>query len=173
VSALRLRDAGPADADAILTLTLAAYAQYADGLGPLWPLYRDNITQTLARVGAAEQVVAEREGVVVGAVLLYPHGAPLPTREEAGALARWPEVRLLAVPPAQRGQGIGDALMRECMRRARSAGAEGLTLHTTDMMQAAMRLYQRLGFTRAPALDFSPGPGITVKGFRLPLGAAA
>jgi hypothetical protein len=36
-------------------------------------------------------------------------------------------------------------------------------------MQVAMRLYERMGFARAPDLDFSPAPGITVKGYRLPL----
>ena len=173
MSGLRLRDARPGDQEPVLALTLSSYAEYADALGPMWPLYRDNIIQTLARVAPAEQVVAERDGAVVGAVLLYPRGGPLPTQADAGALARWPEVRLLAVPPVHRGQGIAEALMRECVRRARGAGATGLTLHTTDLMRTAMRLYERLGFVREPALDFSPAPGITVKGFRLALEAAA
>jgi GNAT superfamily N-acetyltransferase len=173
VSGLRLRDGGPGDGEAVLALTLSAYAEYAGALGPMWPLYRDNIVQTLRRVAPAEQVVAERDGTLVGAVLLYPHGAPLPTQPEAGALAGWPEVRLLAVPPAHRGQGIAEALMQECVRRARAAGAPGLTLHTTDLMRAAMRLYERMGFVREPTLDFSPAPGISVKGFRMALEAAA
>src|SRR5262249_56991066 len=80
-----------------------------------------------------------------------------------------PVVRLLAVAPSARGGGIGALLMQECARRARAAGAEALTLHTTDMMQAAMRLYARLGFERAPALDFEPAPGVVAKGFRLDL----
>ena len=44
--------------------------------------------------------------------------------------------------------------MGECVRRARESGAKALTLHTTDMMQAAMRLYERLGFQRMRELDF-------------------
>jgi hypothetical protein len=59
------------------------------------------------------------------------------------------------------------------VRRARVAGAPGLTLHTTDLMRAAMRLYERMGFVREPTLDFSPAPGISVKGFRMALEAAA
>jgi hypothetical protein len=39
-------------------------------------------------------------------------------------------------------------------------------------MQAALRLYERLGFVRAPELDFRPAPGVTVKGYRVDLGAA-
>lgn len=165
-----MRDARSGDGEAILVLTLAAYEQYAETLGPLWPMYRANIVETLTHVAPAEQIVAERGGVIVGAVLLYPAGAPMPGTD---ARARWPEVRLLAVPPAERGRGIAEGLMQECVRRARAAGAIALTLHTTDMMRAAVRLYERLGFTRDPALDFHPVPTVLVKGFRLDLGAVA
>jgi hypothetical protein len=34
-------------------------------------------------------------------------------------------------------------------------------------MQAAMRLYEGMGFQRAPELDFQPAPGVTIKGYRL------
>jgi len=168
--ALTIRDARPVEGEVILALTLAAYEQYAAALGSLWPLYRANIVDTLTRVAPAEQIVADRGGVLVGAVLLYPAGAPMPGTDRP---ASGPEVRLLAVPPRARGQGIAEALMRECVRRAHGAGATALLLHTTDMMQTAMRLYERLGFSRDPALDFHPAPAVLVKGFRLELGAAA
>ena len=60
----------------------------------------------------------------------------------------WPELRLLAVPPDQRGQGIGAALVRECIEGARRSGVKILALHTTDMMRTAMRMYERLDFAR-------------------------
>jgi hypothetical protein len=47
-----------------------------------------------------------------------------------------------------------------------------LTLHTTDMMRVAMGLYERMGFTRAVELDFTPAPGAVVKGYRLALTSA-
>jgi ribosomal protein S18 acetylase RimI-like enzyme len=59
--------------------------------------------------------------------------------------------------------------MQECVRRARRSGAAALTLHTTDIMQAAVRLYERMGFRRAPDLDFHPAPSMTIKGYRLAL----
>jgi GNAT superfamily N-acetyltransferase len=164
-----LRDATRGDRAAIETLTLAAYEQYAVVVSAsFWTAYRDNIRQTLADVGPAEQIVAEDGGALVGAVLLYPAGALLATGGTPISLA-FPEVRLLAVAPAARGRGVGRRLMEECIRRARAAGAPALTLHTTEMMQVAMRLYERMGFARAPELDFSPAPRITVKGYRLPL----
>jgi ribosomal protein S18 acetylase RimI-like enzyme len=57
--------------------------------------------------------------------------------------------------------------MQECVTRAHASGTASLTLHTTDIMQAAMRLYERMGFVRAPELDFEPAPGVVVKGYRL------
>ena len=165
-----LRDARPADRAAIEAVTLAAYAQYAPQVPAIWEGYRHNIVTTLADVGKAEQIVAEAAGAVVGAVLLYPPGAGMyGVTPGAPAHSPSPEVRLLAVAPAARGQGVGAALMRECVARARRAGAPALTLHTTDMMTSAMRMYEAMGFVRAPELDFHPAPTFQVKGYRLPL----
>jgi len=168
---IAIRDARAADRAAIEAVTLAAYEQYAVTLGaPRWGMYRQNIVTTLASVKPATQIVAEKEGALVGSVLLYPAGGAMgePGGGKAMTLS-WPEVRLLAVAPAARGSGAGRRLMEECIRRARAAGATALTLHTTDMMRVAMQLYERMGFERAPDLDFSPAPGITVKGYKLAL----
>ena len=79
----------------------------------------------------------------------------------------------MAVLPSARGQGVGTALMAECVRRARHAGAAALGLHTMDVMRAAVRMYERMGFARMPNLDFSPAQGVLVKGYRLDLRDAA
>ena len=165
-----IRDARPSDRGAILAVTLAAYEQYAAALPPpLWALYRQNIEATLADVRPAAQIVAEEAGALVGTVLLYPAGAVMDTPGGTSITLASPEVRLLAVPPAARGKGLARRLVDECIQRARAAGAPALTLHTADMMAVAMRLYERMGFVRAPDLDFSPAPGYTAKGYRLPL----
>jgi GNAT superfamily N-acetyltransferase len=166
---LLLRDAHPGDRDAIRDLTLAAYQEYATPMRAFWEGYRQNILATLADTGPAQQIVAEQEGALVGTVLLYPPRRVRLARDEAPLDVPCPEVRLLAVAPAARGRGIGSALMRECVRRARQSGHVALSLHTTELMLAAMRMYARLGFARAPELDFHPAPGVTVQGYRLEL----
>jgi len=113
--------------------------------------------------------VAEKDGHIVGSVLLYPAGTVMGRAGGGSATLALPEVRLLAVAPSVRGQGIGALLMDECVRRARESGARALTLHTTDMMQAAVRLYSRMGFQRAPELDLQVAPEVVVKGYRLDL----
>jgi len=167
---LAIRDARPGEQAAIETVTLAAYEQYAETLtAAQWGMYRRNIVSTLADVRPAAQLVAEAAGRVVGAVLLYPAGAVMANPGGTAFTLRWPEVRLLAVTPAARGGGVGRGLMEECVRRARSAGADAITLHTTDMMRVAMRLYERMGFEPVPALDLQPAPGVLAKGYRLTL----
>jgi GNAT superfamily N-acetyltransferase len=165
---LKIRNARSEDRDAARKITLSAFQQYAAVMPPpRWEGYRENILATLTGVALAQQIVAEKEGIIVGSVLLYPPGTAFSTSEE-GPLA-CPEVRLLAVAPEARGQGIGTALMQDCILRARSFGAICLNLHTTDMMQVAKRMYERMGFVRVPELDFHPDPSVTVKAYRLDL----
>ena len=166
---LRIRVAQPTDRGAIETVTLAAYQQYAAMMPAHWDAYRQNILSTLAAVEPVAQLVAEEKNGIVGAVILYAAGTVLAIPGGGSITLTLPEVRLLAVAPEARGRGVGEALMHECIRRARQSGVTALTLHTTDMMRPAMRLYERLGFQRAPELDFHPVPDITIKGYRLEL----
>jgi len=165
---LLIRDARPDERDAAQRVTLAAYEEYGATMPePLWTGYRQHLLATLGTEAPVERIVAEREGVIVGSVLLFP-----PSTKAYGAAAvsvDCPEVRLLAVSPRARGQGVGAALMEECARRARRAEAPALGLHTTDMMRAAVRMYERLGYVRAPESDFLPAKGLLVKGYRLAL----
>ncbi len=166
---LHIRDAIDADRDAILSVTLAAFEQYAAIMGENWKYYRENIVETLADAKPAEQIVAETEEGIAGAVLLYPAETERDGVEETSDAPDGPQIRLLAVAPTARGRGIGAALARECVRRARQSGAAALSLHTTDMMSVAMRMYERMGFVRVPAFDYHPGGDVVVKAYRLDL----
>ena len=162
---LHIRDARTADYDAIRDVTLAAYQEYAAIMQVHWENYRQSILATLASVHPAEQIVAEQSGTLVGTVLLFPTGTALTAPDGASVTLTWPEIRLLAVAPAARGHGIGAALVRECLHRARQSGAAAVTLHTTEMMRVAMQMYERMGFVHTPELDFHPVPEITIKGY--------
>jgi GNAT superfamily N-acetyltransferase len=166
-----VRDARDDERAAVRALTLRAYAEYADVMAPAaWAGLERAVRAALADSGAAERIVAERAGAIVGSVLLYP-----PAADAYGGLvaeASWPEVRLLAVAPEARGLGVGAALVRECVRRARRMGARELGLHTSASMRVARAMYARLGFVRAPEHDFRPEGAELVEGYRLPLDGA-
>lgn len=147
---LHIRDVRDTDRAAIRAVTLSAYEEYAAAVSPQFMKdYRQGMLATLDEEGPVERIVAEQDGTIVGSALLFPAGAAIHT--PAGLIRLdWPEVRLLAVAPSARGQGIGLALMQACVQRARRSGAVVLTLHTTDIMQTAMRLYERMGFVALP-----------------------
>ena len=69
------------------------------------------------------------------------------------------------------GAGVGEALTRWCIDRATADGRSAVVLHTTDYMQAAQRLYRRVGFDRFPEIDHKIEGKfpVDVFGFRIPL----
>jgi ribosomal protein S18 acetylase RimI-like enzyme len=80
-------------------------------------------------------------------------------------------IRMLGVAPDARGQGVGEALVRECIDRARQSGRRRIRLDTRTTMTGAQRLYERLGFRRDPAHDWSPAAGVLLLGYVLELDA--
>jgi predicted N-acetyltransferase YhbS len=164
---LTIRDARPDEREAIRALTMQAYEQYATMMEPdAWAGLAAAIQAGL-NAEDSERIVAERGGRLLGSVILFPPAANAYPGETGPA--GWPELRLLAVAPQARGAGVGQALVEECIRRARGMGAAELGLHSSRSMSAAMRMYRRMGFVRAPDQDFQPEGAELVEGYRLPL----
>jgi DNA-binding MarR family transcriptional regulator/GNAT superfamily N-acetyltransferase len=80
--------------------------------------------------------IAEIDGQSVGHIFLVKHS------EEADTA----KLRLLFVEPGARGVGLGDALVRECIRFARTAGYKKVVLWTQSILVGAHRIYERAGF---------------------------
>lgn len=166
-----IRDARPAEHQAVARLMVAAYEQYAPLMSaPAWRMFSADIAAVESRAARAALLVAEDEGRVGGAVTLYGPQAPSPAPDG------WSYMRLLAVAPPLRGRGAGRALVEEAIARSRRQGAAGMAIHTTPWMEAALGLYRSLGFDRDPSLDFQPlgeelvdGAPLRVLGYRLAL----
>jgi ribosomal protein S18 acetylase RimI-like enzyme len=60
----------------------------------------------------------------------------------------WVKARIedVVVDQTARGQGVGEALVRECIEMARRRGAGTVELQSARSREAANRLYPRLGF---------------------------
>lgn len=152
----------PSDYDAVGELTVAAYL--ADGYLEPGDDYAQELRDTGHRDREAEVWLAERrDGVLFGAVTFCPPGSSYRevSHDDEG------EFRSLAVDLVARGAGVGAALSRHCLDRSRELGLAGVALCSMDSMATAHRLYERLGFLRDPARDWSPHPGVHLLGFAL------
>jgi ribosomal protein S18 acetylase RimI-like enzyme len=164
---LIIRNARPGELDNVSLLLKDAYEQYQTFIPPeAWKRYLEDIMDIRSRLSESDLIVAKLDRRLVGCVTLYLDGSK--TFPEAWPQG-WAVVRLLAVHPKYRGQGIGRALMEECIRRCRQSKISAIGLHTTEVMDIARRMYQRMSFERFPESDFHPAPGITVMAYRLRL----
>lgn len=145
-----IREYLPSDSTQVNALALRAFEQFKDAYHD-WPAFQAKIRNMSALVDAGEIIVAEVEGQIVGAVAYVGPGAP----KAEFFRPEWPIMRMLVVAPGSRGRGIGRALAQECLRRAKRDGASVFALHTSELMQVALPMYQRMGFKRvsgAPAI---------------------
>jgi DNA-binding MarR family transcriptional regulator/N-acetylglutamate synthase-like GNAT family acetyltransferase len=78
--------------------------------------------------------IAEKDGARAGAVFV------------AKASEEIVKLRLLHVEAEARGLGIGKRLVEECVRFARQAGYEKITLWTQSILSAARHIYKQAGF---------------------------
>ncbi|NRS15320.1 GNAT family N-acetyltransferase [Brevibacillus sp. HB1.2] len=153
---LCIRDARVEDRDQIEEHLLEAYQQYEQHLSTVkWERYKEEIRQSVTNSRTLAFIVAVLDSEIVGSVQLFVSSEAAYAKPELGIDS--PIIRFLAVSPKARGHGIAAQLIAESIHRMERLGATTLHLHTTDMMASAIKLYERLGFTRAIEKDFSNG----------------
>lgn len=166
---LEIRPLGADDVDAAGNLAFAAWdsleaqSESARAYMASASMVRSEIAERLA---TSTMLGAWLDGRLAG-VVNYTSGPRDPYAEYTDADASG--IRLLGVALEARGRGVGAALVRACIDRARGEGKAKVVLHTTPWMHIAQRLYPRLGFKRTPERDFSPKPDLPLLGYTLEL----
>lgn len=129
--------------------------------------YGQKLADARTRAREAEVWVAVDDGdTILGTVTMAAPGSPW-----AQVAGPWDlEFRMLAVDPAARGRGVGEALTRAVLERAAELDLTGVVLSSSTEMATAHRIYERLGFHRTPDRDWSPYPGTELVTYRLDLG---
>jgi ribosomal protein S18 acetylase RimI-like enzyme len=169
-SGLVVRLAEPHEYHAIGELTVAAYR--GDGfLSGDIDHYVHELRDAASRAEHADLLVAVPEDVSAA----HPDPAGTVTYCQPGS--RYAELsvngeaefRMLAVDSRYRSRGVGKALVRACGARAQAAGCRRLVCCSRPDMHTAHHLYERLGFVRAPDLDWEPVSGFLLLGYALAL----
>jgi ribosomal protein S18 acetylase RimI-like enzyme len=133
-AAFRIRRARPADLPALLALERSAFT--TDHLSARQ--YRRHLGSPTALVLAA----IDRSGLLGKAVVFFRR------RSDVARLYS------IAVAHGARGRGIGETLLTQAEQAARRRGATRMRLEVRQDNAAAMRLYERRGYTR-----FAERPG--------------
>jgi ribosomal protein S18 acetylase RimI-like enzyme len=132
-----IRQATADDGDALSDLDFRCWAPIADVMPrpekPRRPYFVDG------QLEPEHVLVAERDGTVVGLLILRP---PTPVPSNRHVL----QIQGLSVDPDARGAGIGLALVETAADVARSRGARKLTLRVLATNTPARRLYDRAGY---------------------------
>lgn len=154
---LVVREARETELERIGALTAEMYG----GEGLAGPEYLEVLKDARSRWAspATTLLVAHDDGAeeaqdILGTVVYAAPGSPLQDLGRGDEA----EFRMLATAVPARGRGVGEALVRACIDRAKRAGAPRLVLSTGHDMLAAHRLYERLGFVRLPERDWKPRP---------------
>jgi ribosomal protein S18 acetylase RimI-like enzyme len=130
MTAEMLREATPADREAIERLVEDAYSMYVDRIGKR-PAPMD--ADYAALIAAGLVTVAERDGAPAGILVLVPMPDHL-------------LVENVAVDPAAQGSGLGRVLMAHAEDEARARGFSELRLYTNEKMVENVAWYPRLGY---------------------------
>jgi ribosomal protein S18 acetylase RimI-like enzyme len=158
-----VREARESELDEVGAVTATVY----DGL--VSPEYLEIVRDARARWDspATTTFVALDDGTegLLGTVVYAAPGSPW---RNLGVGAEC-EIRMLGVLAAARDRGVGEALVRACIARAKAADCPRLVLCTEPEMRAAQRLYARLGFERVPARDWALRPDLTLLSYAMEL----
>ncbi len=142
---LRIRRAGPADADAVRTLTREAYAQWIPVIG----------REPLPMKADYDKAVREHE------IDLLHDGEALVALIEFIPAADHLYIENIAVSPRHQGKGLGHRLLRHAEAMAKQAGLAELRLLTNQKFASNVRLYRSVGY-RIDRTEPHFGGGTTV-----------
>lgn len=163
--AFTIRPANPGEFDRLGEIVVEAYKRIGalESDDEYVPELRDVARR--AREAVVLAAVDDTSGTPLGCVTYVPDASnPWAEHLREGEAS----IRMLAVAPEAQGRGVGAALAEACLARARDEGRCAVFLHSLPVMARAQRIYERLGFRRAPERDWV-FPGFLLMGFVLDL----
>jgi ribosomal protein S18 acetylase RimI-like enzyme len=149
---LTYRKASIADEAQQKEVMILAYSQYSTVLTP------DNWEKLNTNLHSDErfrELIHQSTGFVccdgdkiVGAAYLVSNGHPTPLFQ-----SDWSYIRMVGVIPGYGGHGIAKTLTKLCVELAKETGENIIALHTSEYMDAARHIYEKLGFSVLKEID--------------------
>jgi ribosomal protein S18 acetylase RimI-like enzyme len=166
-----VREARPEEYEEAGRVTAEAYLEFAVPGGSDWPAYLARIADIGERASRTTILVAVEDGRILGSLTLELEDRVADWDDDPPLRAGEAHIRMLGVDPAARVRGVGAGLMRGAEARARAAGKTYVSLHTTEKMVAAQKMYASLGYERSPDHVFPDG--FVLLGYRKELDATS
>jgi ribosomal protein S18 acetylase RimI-like enzyme len=158
---MEIRAAHPNEHAALGEICLRAYRH----LGSVSDGYAAELRDVAGRAETDHVLTAVNRDGLLGCVTVILGDSPW--REISGPDEG--ELRMLAVDPAAQGRGVGEALVQASVDVICAADRRRVVVSSANDMTAAHRLYERLGFARAPARDWRPVPDVQLRVYELAL----
>lgn len=133
-------------------LGIASYGQFAKILAKEnWDTlnnFLNNADTWIQLINKAHCFICEDKEELIGMAFLIPSGNPTKIYQ-----ADWSYIRMVGVNPKYRGKGIARILTLQCINLARESDEKVVALHTSEFMDVARRIYERLGFIRVREIE--------------------
>jgi len=146
IKVLNFRKGNKNDLDQLQQLAIKSWSEFKGELtNDHWNELRQLLNNDATYSELLEKsacVICENElREVIGMAFLVPRGNPTDIYDE-----NWCHLRFVSVDPAYRGQGIGENLTKRCIEIALKNKEQTMALHTSEIMQSARHIYEKLGF---------------------------
>jgi ribosomal protein S18 acetylase RimI-like enzyme len=166
---MEIREVRPEEYEEAGRVAALAYREFAPPGDEDWEEYLGEIADVAARAGVTTVLVALEDGRILGtATMELDHKVPGsdPERQLEPGEAH---LRMLGVDPGVRGRGVGRALVEASIELARARGKRFVGLSTTNVMEIARGMYERMGFEPVPERDRHFDNGFALYAYRYPL----
>lgn len=149
---LKFRVGTIADKAALRSIALASYGPFEKELTEEnWNDFFKNLNSEesyTAILKIAKCFVCEFDDKIVGVAYFVPSGNPTQIFE-----ASWSYIRMLGVHPDYQGNGIAKRLMQNCIEFAKQSNEQLIALHTSEFMDSARYMYEKMGFIKLKELQ--------------------
>lgn len=143
---MNIRQGNLQDLEQIKELAIAEWTQFknvltSDNWAKLYNTLIDEKTYSDLFLQSDSFVFENIQNEIIGFGFLVPSGNPTEIYNDQQSY-----IRFVTVSKKYSGQKIGQTLTEKCIEKAKENGEKFVALHTSEMMNAARHIYEKLGF---------------------------